>query len=189
MLVQKNDSLVAYVRRATATGNQTLYQSILQKDRQAQQKLQDPGKVLSDTEKWALHREILMIWNPKDPCAKRKEVGRATLNSKLAKYRRFYIVLQSILESNPPPDWQETTFSKEGQTTKMGIILSSENEENYVTDSRERDPAVVQQHLEVGISNRHPAGKLPIMDAIHLRIDNGFLLQHGSSTQDAIMID
>ena len=191
ILVQENPSIVAYVRKATASGNRALYQSMLQKDKMARDHYEASSKMLLATEKWLQHRKILKIWNPMDPLTKREALGKALLGSKLTSYRRLYVLLQEILDSNPQPDWQQIAFPKKSKPpkTKKEIALGPKPEEDLAIDNEERDTAVIKQNLEAKVSKRYSAEKLPTTNSTQSRTRNVSLSQQGSCTQDAIMID
>ena len=205
--------MVEYARTATTSEHRALHLSILEKEKNLlkelkhQEAIRDSQKVASKKAKrnreieepeirlestHVIRRRIIKTWNPSDVTLGIKMKSK-TLENARETYRRFYTLLQSILDANPWPGWQETAFGKtsKAQLSTRNKLEVTKPEGDLTMGKQESDKVSTKQESQTILlgSLEEYLRKSPDGDVARSQSGNASLTRQGSSTQDAIMID
>ena len=209
-IVRRNETLLGYVRKATASGNNAVYKSILEKVKKAHEKKPRDLKraatkrktesQANDSEAILWRRETLKLWNPEYRFRPEEKISQESFNVRVKIYQSFYELLQDILDSSPDPNWQKTTFpeniftkpSRLNRQPAKEVVLGAGSEEDVFTVDEGSTNASIKQEPQdgsVGFSKQNSSTEPSAVATTRSRSDSLVLRQRGTSTQDAIMID
>ena len=136
----------------------------------------------------AMRRRIVHTWNPADP-TEGKRMRKKTLESARETYYRLYTLLQSILDANPEPGWQEIAFGKDQRQHLTKDGQGSDDGLNFHQQRSEKAPPKQEPQTVLLGSSREQSETFSNANASRSRSSSLLLTRQGSSTQDAIMID